>query len=105
MKPIRSLLTFALTMILFSSCNSISKNVANIQNLQKGMSKQQILELMGEPLKSEKYHEPNIWFYHTKSTWMDGIITRDECTPIVFDDLEMVSGWGYKFYKKEVLFK
>jgi len=105
MKKIVSFFALITAIATLCSCSSVPNNAEKIKDLKKGMTKQQVINLLGEPLKFEKYHEPNIWFYQTKSVWMDGIITRDECTPIVFDDLEMVSGWGFNFYKKEVLFK
>jgi len=104
----KQLLTFFCTLTIIincTSCSSISTNRKKLLKIEVGMTKQQVLDIMGEPLKFETYHEPNIWFYHTKAKWMDTIITRDECTPIVFDNMEMVSGWGYDFYKKNVLFK
>lgn len=104
----KQLLTFfcTITLIICSvSCTSTSSNRKNLLKLEVGMTKQQVLDAMGEPLKFETYHEPNIWFYYTKNKWMDTVITRDECTPIVFDNMEMVSGWGYDYYKKNVLFK
>jgi len=104
----KQLLTFFCTITIIvscASCSSISANRKNLLKVEVGMTKQQVLDTMGEPLKFETYHEPNIWFYNTKAKWMDTVITRDECTPIVFDSMDMVSGWGYDFYKKNVLFK
>ncbi len=104
MKKIYSFLTLA-AVGLFTSCTSIPQSAENLNQLQIGMSKSEVLDLMGEPLKEEIYHQSNIWFYHTDNKWFDGSVTKDECTPIIFDDIDTVSGWGYDFYKKNFLFK
>lgn len=106
MKQLFTLFTLAAIVSLNTSCNSpIPQNRANIAKIETGMTKQQVLDIMGEPLKFENYHRPNIWFYYTQRIWMDGIISQDECTPILFDKLEMVEGWGFDYYKKHLLFR
>lgn len=105
MKRLFVLMGILLLTVFNTSCSSIDKNRENVKKLSIGMNKEQVLEIMGEPLKNESYNKPNIWFYQTKQKWMDGVITRDECTPIVFDEANTVIGWGFPFYKKNILFR
>lgn len=63
------------------------------------MTKQEVLAIMGEPLKNEVYNTENAWFYFTEVKWSDGRITRDECTPVFFKD-DKLAGWGAIEYKQ-----
>ena len=64
------------------------------------MSKAEVTAVMGEPLKDEVYCSDDVWYYFTESKWSDGAITRDECTPLFFDENGNLLGWGQKAYKK-----
>lgn len=86
---------FALTSCSYSIRD---KNLQNLQRVQVGMTKQQVLDIMGEPLVNEVYNTENAWFYFTQVKWSDGSITHDECTPIFFKD-GSVAGWGNQEYK------
>ena len=76
-----------------------TRNNKNIVNLKKGMTKQEVLALMGEPLRNEVYNTENVFYYFTESKLSDGMITHDECTPLFFKD-EKLAGWGQRQYKK-----
>ncbi len=96
------LVSGVLIALLLSSCNSeASINVDNLARLKEGMSKQEVLAVMGQPLVNEKYNTENVWFYYTESKWSDGSRTSDECSPLVFEDGKLI-GWGQAFYKKYV---
>ncbi len=56
-------------------------------------------KIMGEPMSEEVYNTSNHWFYYTRTRWSDGMATRDECTPLVFDEFGVLRGWGMRFYK------
>lgn len=97
---------FCSLVALLSGCTSIRTiNKQNIQKLSVGMTKSQVIEIMGEPLKDEVYHQENAWFYYTQRRAADFVITRDECTPLVFDELDLLQGWGRDFYRKNVTFQ
>ena len=88
--------------VLASSCATSreqQKNLANLKHLRKGMTKSEVLTLMGEPLKNEVYNTDNVWYYFTESKWSDGMTTRDECTPLFFEE-DRLLGWGQDAYKK-----
>ena len=75
----------------------IARNEKNLARIRKGMTKKQVIEIMGEPIKGESYCTDNVFFYYTRQSWMDGMVMRDECTPIAFDEFDRVIGWGPNF--------
>lgn len=84
----------------FSGCTTPSaRNVENSKQLRAGMSKSKVLEIMGEPLTEEEYNTPDVWYYYIETVWVDGLTTRDECMPVVFENGKLV-GWGNRFYTK-----
>lgn len=107
---LKVLTAFALT-ALVSSCEYCNwayfEGEATHEKMSKiriGMTKQEVLDLMGEPLKGEKFNKPNVWFYYTNVHWGDTLEAREESTPVVFSE-GCVVGWGDEFYKKEYEFK
>lgn len=78
------------------------RNMENAANLRVGMTKQQVLDVMGEPLKDEAYASPDVWFYYVETKWYDGLATQDECMPLIFKD-GVLSGWGNKYYNDQLL--
>lgn len=82
----------------FSGCTLPSaRNIENSKQLRVGMPKNRVLEIMGEPLTEEEYNTPDVWYYYIQTVWVDGLTTRDECMPIVFEEGKVV-GWGNRFY-------
>ncbi len=75
----------------------IERNEKNLAKIRKGMTKKQVIEIMGEPIKGESYCTDKVFFYYTRQSWMDGMVMRDECTPIAFDEFDRVIGWGPDF--------
>ncbi|OGV54107.1 MAG: hypothetical protein A2X45_06945 [Lentisphaerae bacterium GWF2_50_93] len=84
-------------MLLLVSCET-TVNRDNAAKIKTGMTKDEVLAVMGEPIKGERYCMPDVFFYYTDCEWHDGMITRDECTPIVFEKGKVV-GVGRAFYK------
>jgi len=75
-----------------------------MSKIRIGMTKQEILDLLGQPLKDEKFNKPDVWFYYTNVRWGDSLSAREESTPVVFSE-GYVIGWGNDFYQKEYEFK
>ncbi len=73
------------------------KNLRNAEKLRAGMTKEQVLAIMGEPVQNEVYTAPDLWFYYTNPNWIDGLTTEDECMPLVFKDGKL-AGWGNEYY-------
>ena len=74
----------------------IQKNTENSRNLRVGMTKAEVLAIMGEPIRNEKFCEPDMWFYYREMVWGDGLLTEDECLPLIFEDGKLI-GWGNNF--------
>ncbi len=92
---------FVVALVVMSSCSPSRRalNVEHMKHLKKGMTKQEVLNLMGHPLENEAYNSENVWYYFTESKWSDGMITRDECIPLFFENGYLL-GWGQDEYRK-----
>jgi len=75
------------------------KNIENSKRLRVGMTKAEVLKIMGEPLKDEEFNRPDVWFYYVSCNWYDGLTTEDECMPLVFQNGRL-AGWGNDFYAR-----
>ena len=98
MKKIMLLFFVAVISLVFSGCTA-AKNIENSKKLRVGMTKTQVLNIMGRPLSDELYSKPDVWFYQVQTVWADGLDTRDECMPLVFENGKLV-GWGNNFYTR-----
>ena len=78
-------------------------NFENAAKLRVGMTKEQVLAVMGKPLDAV-FSKPDVWYYYIETRWHDGQETIDECMPLVFKKGKL-AGWGNDYYKKEKLFK
>lgn len=78
-------------------------NREEISRLVMGMDQQQVLIRLGQPDFSEAYQadgaEFNVLFYRTHRVRSDGMTTKDETTPVVFRDGELI-GWGDTAYNE-----
>lgn len=83
----------------------MSRNKDNLAKLRTGMDKEDVEKIMGPPLVNEIYNTPDVWYYYTNTRWSDGAPTRDECTPVVFDEDGKLLGWGVEYYKTNFEFK
>jgi len=79
--------------------NEGKRNIENSKRLRIGMTKHEVLKIMGEPLRDETFCKPDIWYYYYQMNWGDGLTTEDECFPIVFKEGKVV-GWGNAFLTK-----
>ena len=90
---------------VLAGCNSVNpykvaeSNVANAKQLRVGMTKAQVLKIMGEPVRNESFNQPDVWFYYFETNWLDGFVTEDECFPLLFKDGKLL-GWGNSFYTR-----
>ena len=83
--------------LIISGCmTEAAGNVENAKQLRIGMTKAQVLKIMGEPVK-EEFATPDRWFYFIESSWTDGLTTENECMPLIFEKGKLI-GWGNRFY-------
>ncbi len=79
------------------------ENRAHLAKLNLGMTKDQVELLMGNADFSEAYiqddKEVHVLFYRTQRVKGDGKTTKDECTPVVISNNQLV-GWGETAYSK-----
>lgn len=97
-KIIFNSVVFCAIMLLFCGCSfkEINRNLDNSRKLRVGMSKEQVLDIMGEPLRDVYFHEEDVWYYFVRINWYDFLYTRDECMPLVFEDGKL-AGWGNEY--------
>lgn len=91
------ILSIAIAMLI-CSCSSIVKNNENLMTLKTGMTQDEVYELMGVPSLSELYEAADdnivsILYYRTKEEKTTVLSAKDECTPVVFVNNQLV-GWG-----------
>lgn len=91
----------ALCAVLLAGCSwsEASRNLENARALRLGMTKTQVLEIMGEPVQNEIFTKPDVWFYFIEPVWVDGLTTEDECMPLVFENGKLI-GWGNEYYAR-----
>jgi hypothetical protein len=82
----------------------IEKNRKNLMKLEIDMSKQQVIDIMGEPYNREVYkigdsETLEFLIYLTKYT-DSGTIPDSDTTPICFKNGKLI-GWGRNFYIQE----
>lgn len=78
------------------------RNLRNARALRLGMTKDEVIAVMGDPQQDEVYTKPDVWFYYVKPIWIDGLVTEDECMPLVFRDGKLI-GWGSEYYSRSLL--
>lgn len=80
-------------------------NQVQISKLELGFQKKRILELLGTPDITEAKRNDNkelqVMFYRTQHKTADGITTIDECTPLLFENNELIA-WGDSAYQSYV---
>lgn len=90
-----SLLAGALVLLLAGCLSEASANVENAKRLRVGMTKAEVIAVMGEPVK-ESFATPDRWYYFVKPVWADGLTTEEECLPLIFDKGRL-AGWGKRY--------
>jgi hypothetical protein len=77
-------------------------NRETISQLALGTTAETVIQQLGSPTDSEAFldgsTEVRVLFYRTRRTEADGDTSRDETTPLVFKNNELV-GWGLKVYE------
>ena len=98
----KKLICLFVAVVLLSGCGVTrgivaGTNRSKLNSLEMGMTKDQVLALMGKPYKREAYEGVEYWLYETE--WIsDGVTTDEELTPIAFKNGK-VDGWGRNYYQ------
>jgi len=74
-----------------------SDNITRSRDLRVGMTKSEVISVMGEPIRDESFCKPDLWYHYIDTVWFDGLVTEDECMPLIFEDGKLV-GWGNDFH-------
>lgn len=116
MKTVTRIAVVALLATTFSGCVYVNgENISSsdwkdeqrtnreaISNLALGSSTAAVMDKLGTPADSEAFTQDDIevrvLFYRTRHKQSDGETTRDETTPLVFRDDQLI-GWGEKVYQ------
>jgi outer membrane protein assembly factor BamE (lipoprotein component of BamABCDE complex) len=73
-------------------------NRDNLNRLEIGMTKDEVLKIMGKPYQREASEQCEWWFYLTHADAMYGSFNIDsEKTPLAFENSRLI-GWGRNFY-------
>jgi len=82
-----------------------ARNRSNLAKLNLGMTKDEVVNLMGRPSKTEVYgiqgRNLEFWHYRTEYDWLLGTL---EDTALVFED-GVLKGWGLGNYYDQTLVK
>lgn len=78
------------------------KNRRIIAKLEPLLTTKVVTDMMGTPDFSEYYQDEGekflVLYYRTQRVEGDGVTTKDECTPLVFKNSQLV-GWGDTAYR------
>jgi len=84
------------------------KNRSNMLKLKIGMPKEQVLELMGNPYKTESYQLKGkvleFWLYLTEGVSVGYKLEDSNFTPLAFEN-NILTGWGRNYYDNALRIK
>ena len=75
----------------------IDRNNRNLLRLQVGMFQEYVGDIMGEPQRLETYAWGRAWHYRTAMTASARGTPETDLTPLVFDRMGILLGWGRDF--------
>jgi hypothetical protein len=83
-------------------------NRSKLVNLKIGMTKEEVINLMGEPSKTEAYEiqgkKCEFWLYLTEYEWLQYTTPKPEYTPLAFEE-GILKGWGENYYDQALRIK
>lgn len=88
----------SLLCLLISGCLTAA-NRKNLNRLEIGMSKEQVVGIMGTPYMREADTNREWWLYET--TYYNGPVKEEFLTPVVFDKDGKLIGWGRNFWTEK----
>lgn len=112
----RAILALALSVLLVACAGSpyrtgieAKENRGNLLKLNVGMTKDQVLVVMGQPYKTEMYvtdgKPVEFWLYLTEGKSIHDLrITDSNFTPLAFEN-GILKGWGRNYYDNALRIK
>ena len=112
-KKLISIFIISLTFLFIVGCagspirrgGEAARNRSNLAKLNLGMTKNEVVNSMGRPSKTEAYDiqgtNLEFWHYRTEYNWLLGTL---EDTALVFED-SILKGWGLGNYYDQTLVK
>lgn len=93
-----------LLIIFLQSClrREMMMNRENAEKLRIGMSREEVIDIMGPPPDEEFNEDSELLYYYYYHKWYDGMLTKDECIPLIFKDGKLAA-WGLEYYQQEYL--
>ena len=77
-------------------------NKVQITKLRLGTTREEVLAMLGSPdITEAKMNETptiQVMFYRTQHVRADGLTTQDECTPLLFENDQLIA-WGEGAYQ------
>jgi hypothetical protein len=113
LRKIISVFIVSLTFLVIVGCagtpvrrgGEAARNRSNLAKLSPGMTKDEVVNLMGRPAKTEAYEIQGMnlefWHYRTEYNWQLGTL---EDTALVFED-GVLKGWELGNYYDQTLVK
>ena len=100
----KKVVVVSLLLFFLQGC-SWNTNRENLNNIEVGMNKAQVLEIKGKPYRREAEGRYEWLLYQTRDTsgWRREYLTRtksDFLTPYLFEDGKLI-GWGQNFWKSK----
>jgi len=112
-KKLISIFVVSLTFLFIVGCagtpvrrsGEAARNRSNLAKLNLGMTKDEVVNLMERPAKTEVYEiqgmNLELWHYRTEYDWLLGTV---EDTALVFED-GVLKGWELGNYSEQTLVK
>ncbi|MCK5473097.1 MAG: DUF3192 domain-containing protein [Planctomycetes bacterium] len=95
-----SISVFLIPIVLIGGCVGLTAaaNRDNLNKLEIGMSKNEVLKIMGKPYQREAGEQCEWLFYLTTAEHFPRI--DSDYTPLAFENSRLI-GWGRNFYKEK----
>lgn len=115
-KKLTAIFLISLFLILIINCagspvrrrHEAESNRSKLVALKIGMTKKEVIDLMGKPSKTEAYQiqgkNLEFWLYLTEYEWLQYSTPKPEYTPLAFEE-GILKGWGRNYYDQALRIK
>ena len=92
----KNIIIFLMIGLFLVGCTEWDRNREHLNNIDTGMSKDQVLQIMGKPYRREAQGQTEWWLYRTEFKNYDSA-ESDYITPLVFENNKLI-GWGKNYW-------